>query len=111
MRIHIRQKRSYDKKLKIKFLGVRIGKNLLVLLNSLVMMMQLTNEGLDKWVLPFQIILVLYFVVIIYFIVNTGELINYMVDCSSHLEYCSVQYGRFRRVVLRTKRYHTCCRH
>lgn len=45
------------------------------------MMMQLNTEGLDKWILPFQIILVLYFVVIIYFIINTGELITYMV-CS-----------------------------
>ena len=59
---------------------MRIGKNLLVLLNCLVMMMQLNTEGLDKWILPFQIILVLYFVVIIYFIINTGELITYMVS-------------------------------
>ena len=33
---------------------------------------------LAKWILPFEVILVLYFLVIIYFIINTGELLVYL---------------------------------
>ena len=71
-------RRSTENKYKIRYLGVRIGKNILILLNTLVILVEIGNENLDKWMLPYEIVLVLYFVVIIYFIINTGEMMFYV---------------------------------
>lgn len=46
--------------------------------NSLIISVQIGTTTLSKWMLPYEIILVLYFVMIIYFITNTGELIKYL---------------------------------
>ena len=62
----------------MSFVAIRIAKNLCMFLNTIAIVVQLKSEELAKWILPFEVILVLYFVVIIYFIINTGELQVYL---------------------------------
>ena len=63
----------------IKFAAIRAIKNTLLFVCCLVTIVQLkTDSKVDTWMLAVEIILVLYFVLIIYFIINTGEMVQYM---------------------------------
>ncbi len=46
--------------------------------NSLIISVQIGSSNISRWILPYEIVLVIYFVLIIYFITNTGELVKYM---------------------------------
>ena len=63
----------------IRFHAIRAIKNSLLFFCCLIIMVQLGSDAsVSKWLLPVEIILVLYFVLIIYFIINTGEMIQYL---------------------------------
>ncbi len=63
----------------IRFHAIRAIKNSLIFFCCLIIMVQLGSDAvLSKWLLPIEIILVLYFVLIIYFIINTGEMVQYL---------------------------------
>ena len=49
-----------------------------MIMATVVIMVQLESAGVGRWIVAFEIILVLYFVLIIYFIINTGEMIQYL---------------------------------
>lgn len=61
----------------IRFISARIVKNVLACLLCVVIAFQLNSPSMSKWILPLQILLVLYFVVIIYFVISTGKLSDF----------------------------------
>lgn len=71
--------KDYQVKMKLKFTAVRAIKNILLGLNVSVILIQVGKDKIDRFVLPAEIIIVLYFVIIIYFVINTGEVMKFMV--------------------------------
>ncbi len=69
---------SRSEKIARRYLIVRVCKNCLTIAATAVMAVQLESGGVGRWIVAFEIILVLYFVLIIYFIINTGEMVQYL---------------------------------
>lgn len=69
---------SRSEKVARRYLVVRVCKNCLMAAASVAIMAQLERAGVGRWIVAFEIILVLYFVLIIYFIINTGEMVQYL---------------------------------
>lgn len=66
-----------NNKNQIRFTATRILKNTVTAIFSLILVFQLGSGSLAKWILPIQILEVLYFVIVIYFMINTGSLVKY----------------------------------
>lgn len=64
-------------KSKLRFASARLVKNFAIALICVVISTQLASDNLSKWILPIEILLVLYFVVIIYFVINSGSIRPY----------------------------------
>jgi len=71
---------SPDRSMLRRYTGVRLAKNLLLSLSTLALTFNAHSPDSSKWILPVEIVLVLYFVIIVYFIINTGDILIYTVS-------------------------------
>ena len=75
-----RKERS-ELKTKKWFLYVRLAKNLLFFLNTVILLttMESSPAETSKWLVAYIVMLIIYFIGVLYFIVSSGEVLEYLV--------------------------------